>query len=95
MQTDKQFKTSGRWALASDGLQWILQRQTGGRWNALSFVRSTKNVLARCMREKGTPPDDARRLLDGLPATFDEWNSGACHDVTDAEGGHPAAEPAK
>ena len=25
------------------------------------------------MRDKGTRPEDAQRLLDGLPATFDEW----------------------
>ena len=43
------------------------------KWGGVSFVRSTKDVLARCMREKGTPPDDQRRLLDGLSATFDEW----------------------
>ena len=39
----------------------------------VAFVRSTKEILARCMRDKGTPPEDAQRLLDGLPATFDEW----------------------
>jgi len=71
---DKLFRVSGRWALASDGLQWILLRQQGQeKWCGVSFVRSTKDILARCMREKGTPPDDARRLLDGLPASFDEW----------------------
>jgi hypothetical protein len=25
------------------------------------------------MREKGVPDEDARRLLEGLPATFDSW----------------------
>ena len=65
---------SGRWALASDGLQWILLRQQGHeKWRGVSFVRSTKDILGRCLREKRTPADDARRLLDGLPATFDEW----------------------
>jgi hypothetical protein len=73
---DKLFRVSGRWALASDELQWILLRQKGPeRWQGVSFVRSTRDVLARCMREKGTPTDDARRLLDGLPATFDEWRA--------------------
>ena len=71
---DKLFRISGRWALASDGLQWVLLRQKRSeKWGGVSFVRSTKDVLARCMREKGTPPDDQRRLLDGLSATFDEW----------------------
>lgn len=64
---DKLFRISGRWALASDGLQWVLLRQKRSeKWGGVSFVRSTKDVLARCMREKGTPPDDQRRLLDGL-----------------------------
>lgn len=73
---DKLFRTSGRWALASDGLQLILLRQQGQeKWRGVSFVRSTKDILARCMREKRTPADDARRLLDGLPNTFDEWQS--------------------
>jgi hypothetical protein len=39
----------------------------------VSFVRSTRDVLARCMREKGVPAEDAAVLLAGLPATFDEW----------------------
>jgi hypothetical protein len=74
---DKLFRISGRWALASDGLQWVLLRQKRSeKWGGVSFVRSTKDVLARCMREKGTPPDDQRRLLDGLSATFDEWHPG-------------------
>jgi hypothetical protein len=78
MQTDRQFRVSGNWALASDGLQWVLQRRGGGRWNAVSFVRSTKAVLTRCMskNEKGVPPADAARLLALLPDTFDEWIAG-------------------
>jgi hypothetical protein len=39
----------------------------------VSFVRSKRDVLARCMREKGVPAEDAAVLLAGLPATFDEW----------------------
>ena len=73
---DKLFRVSGRWALASDGLQWTLLRQQGQeKWRGVAFVRSTRDVLARCIREKGTPADDARRLLDGLPTTFDEWQA--------------------
>ena len=73
---DKLFRISGRWALASDGMQWVLLRQQGQeKWRGVSFVRSTKDILARCMRERGTPADDARQLLDGLPATFDEWQA--------------------
>ena len=73
---DQRFATSGSWALASDGIQWVLQRQRrkngGAAWRPVSFVRSTKEVLARRMREKGVPPDDAARLLDGLPNCFAE-----------------------
>src|SRR5262249_4730326 len=75
--TDRQFAISGKWAVASDGHQWMLQRQHmhKGRpvWHSVSFVASTKDVLARCMRAKGCPPADAERLLSGLPSTFTEW----------------------
>jgi hypothetical protein len=74
---DEQFALSGSWALASDGVQWILQRrrQKNGRlsWRPVTFVRSTKAVLARCMNENGVSPDDAGRLLSGLPDRFDDW----------------------
>src|SRR5262249_30349743 len=55
LAADRQFAVSGKWALASDGLQWILQRKRSGRppWRAVSFVRSTKDILARCMGENG------------------------------------------
>jgi hypothetical protein len=55
---ERQFAISGGWALGSDGLQWILYRQRSekhGGWVGVSFVRSTKDILARCMREKGCP----------------------------------------
>jgi hypothetical protein len=74
---DRQFTVSGNWALASDGLQWMLQRRhkrpTGDTWDGMSFVRSEKEILARCMREKGTPQKDADNLLAGLPSTYAEW----------------------
>ena len=75
MPTDRQFRVSGRWALASDGLQWVLQRRKGKQWEGVRFIRSTKDHLAYRMKGQGVPPDDARRLLEGLPDTFDEWNS--------------------
>jgi hypothetical protein len=72
-----QFAVSGSWALAADSLQWMLQRRYGHGtqvgWKSISFVSSTKTILARCMREKDCPPEDAERLLAGLPDTFDEW----------------------
>ena len=68
---------SGNWSVTTDGLQWILRRRVGtdrrtGKpvWESVSFVRSTNDILARCMREKGTPPEDARRLLAGLGERF-------------------------
>jgi hypothetical protein len=73
--SDRIIIASGDWAVASDGIQWILckARKGASPWYGVSFVRSTKEILARCMREKGTPPDDATRLLAGLPDCFDEW----------------------
>jgi hypothetical protein len=73
MQHDRQFKVVGKWALASDGLQWVLQYQSGSQWNTVSFVRSTKDILARCMKEKGCEAVIAKELLDGLPDRFDDW----------------------
>jgi len=73
MTAERQFAISGRWALAADSLQWMLQRRAGQRWQSVSFVSSTRDVLVRCMREKGCPPADAERLLAALPSTFEEW----------------------
>jgi hypothetical protein len=75
---ERQFAISGEWALGSDGLQWILyqrHRRKGGKdtWDGISFVRSTRDILARCMREKGVPGTVQATLLAGLPETFDEW----------------------
>jgi hypothetical protein len=71
--SDQVLATAGRWSVASDGIQWILRRHNdqGSGWHPLSFVHSTRDVLARCMREKGVPVEDAAVLLAGLPATFD------------------------
>jgi hypothetical protein len=74
---DRQFAISGKWALAADSLQWMLQRRTMNKgriaWHSVSFVSSTKDILTRCMHEKGCPPADAERLLVDLPSTFKEW----------------------
>jgi hypothetical protein len=76
--TDRIFKTAGNWGLASNGVQWMLMhrhpRKTGDTWDPVSFVRSIREVLARCMREKGVEADTAVLLLEGLPPTFDRWN---------------------
>ena len=78
MHTDRVFVTAGDWAVASDGIQWILQRRRMGTqqgWRPLSFVRSERDILARCMREKGVDVDTANLLLSGLPDTFDQWKA--------------------
>ena len=76
---DRVFAEVGDWALASDGIQWILMRRrtrkSGQFWNPVWFVRSHRDVLAGGMREKGVEPGTARLLLAGLPDTFDEWKS--------------------
>jgi hypothetical protein len=76
--TDRIFTTAGDWALASDGIQWMLmrrhRRQRGSdTWDPVSFVHSTKDILARCAAEKGVDHGTATKLLDGLPDTFDEF----------------------
>jgi hypothetical protein len=79
MQRDRQFRRHGKWALASDGIQWVLQRHqsradTSG-WEAVSFVHTTRTVLARCMREKGVPAITAMVLTYGLPDDYDSWQA--------------------
>jgi len=77
--TDRIFATAGDWAVASDGIQWILLRRRTRRlepyWQPVSFVRSTWNILAWCMREKGVGAEIARLLLSRLPDTFDQWKT--------------------
>ncbi len=73
----------GRWRLAYDKQQWIIQRRKGpprppgivpGRdsgWMAVSFVGGRKATLAHLFREKGislTPEALAR--FDALPEQF-------------------------
>jgi len=83
---DRVFAIEGDWALASDGIQWMLMRRIhrkrGDSWDPVSFVRSTRDILARCMREKGLEPGTAAKLLSGLPDTFDQWKLTA--SVTEA-----------
>jgi hypothetical protein len=60
-------RSAGNWSIADDGNQWIVQRRRGDQWHAVSFVRSTKAVLARCLREAGATSADINALLDPLP----------------------------
>ena len=65
--------TSSGWALASDGIQWILQRRYGRQLRAVAFVRSSRDILTRVMNEKGVAPETASELLGTLPSSFAEW----------------------
>jgi hypothetical protein len=81
MQLDRQFRVSGSWALASDGVQWIIQKWAGNAWRGVKFIRSDKAWLEYRLRVTlKVPPADADRLLAGLPSSFDEWKR-AVHDV--------------
>ena len=91
--SERQFAISGRWALAADSLQWMVQRQHMNKgqpaWRSVSFVASTKVILARCLRENGCPPADAERLLADLPPTFEEWaktRAQACIETVSVDG---------
>jgi hypothetical protein len=99
---DRQFlRIDDKWALAYDERQWILQRFRGIRssgygvglekWEGVSFVTSTRDVLARCMREKGVPADAALVALAGLPETFSEFRAWMGRQI-DLEAGRSASE---
>jgi hypothetical protein len=79
MPRDRQFKVEGGWGLATDGIQWILLRRSTRHgvecWNPVSFVRSTRDILVRCMREKGVEACTADLLLAGPPDSFDQWKT--------------------
>ncbi len=77
--------TEGRWRLAHDRQQWIIQRRVGtplpGRsdssagatsgWQAVSFVGGKKATLDRLFREKGVSlTAEAQARLDALPEQF-------------------------
>lgn len=74
----RQFRIVGRWALASNGTRWALQRWHAnprtGRWSTVSCVRS-RDVLVRRLHERGAPPDVIAQLIADLPPTFDEWKA--------------------
>ncbi len=78
----------GRWRLAFDAQQWIIQRRVGtplpGRsdgsagatsgWKAVSFVGGAKTTLARLFREKGISlTHEAQTRFDVLPEQFMEF----------------------
>jgi hypothetical protein len=89
------------WSLAADGLQWQLRRRRGKAghvaWRDVSFVSSSKDILARCMREKGVPAPAAAVVLAGLPDTFAQRRDGSLELVRCVETAPPLspADPAE
>jgi hypothetical protein len=62
----------GRWRLAYDQHQWILQRRDGRRtWRGIAFIGSKKSTLWRIFREKHIGlTDEAIAMVDALPDYF-------------------------
>ncbi len=78
----------GRWRLAYDRQQWVVQRRTkkarvsdtergsiaDSGWRGVSFVGSEKRVLRRVIREKAVILTvEAQARLDALPETFRDF----------------------
>ena len=72
---DKQFlRLSEKWMLAFDPAQWILQRREGAAWRGVSFIGSNKDILWRCLEERGIDPTpEARAVIDAMPFRFLDW----------------------
>ena len=75
-------------ALGADEVQWVLYHLVhtdkpragsawqGVQWKAVSYVRSTKRILARCIREKGIDlSQEGQAALDALADDFDSWKA--------------------
>ena len=73
----------GRWRLAYDSNQWIIQRRKGSArpanrsgiaesgWRGVSYVGGTKTTLRRVLRETGVVlTAEAQARLDALPEQF-------------------------
>jgi len=73
---DRQIARHGSWAIASDGIQWIVENYHGNRWRPLKFARSTRTILARCLREAGASPAEVEALIKGLPEQFNDNSKG-------------------
>jgi len=72
---DRQFlRLNDRWALAYDEAQWIIQRREGAAWRGVSFIGSNKDILWRCLEERGIDPTpEARAVIDAMPFRFLDW----------------------
>ncbi len=75
--------TEGRWRLAYDSNQWVIQRRKGSvrpsntsgiadsGWRGVSFVGGKKATLVRLYREKGIfLTAEAQARFDALPGQF-------------------------
>jgi hypothetical protein len=73
---DRQIAVCGDWAILTDGVQWIVARRKGpDGWRGVSFVRSDRSILRRCLREKGADVATVDELTAGLPTSFDDWKA--------------------
>ncbi len=76
----------GRWRLAYDSNQWIIQRRKGSTrpanrsgiaesgWRGVSFVGGRKATLARLLGEKGISlTAEAQARFDALPERFTDF----------------------
>jgi len=83
-------KLNDRLALGADDLQWILYRSrklvvpdlSPGNWSPIAFISSTRDILARCVRESGFGDDTALSAVAGLASTFDAWKAAVARTST-------------
>ncbi len=83
--------TEGRWRLAYDRQQWVIQRRAkkarvshseGGSiadsgWRGVSYVGGKKATLLRLFREKGVVlTPEAQARFDALPESFMDFIAG-------------------
>ncbi len=87
----------GRWRLAYDSNQWVLQKRAGspGRnrygiresgWRGVSFVGGGKATLGRLFREKGISlTSKAQARFDALPERFMDFVAAPASFATQLE----------
>jgi hypothetical protein len=59
-----------------DGIQWIIQGLSGGRWRGVSYCRSRHTLIVRCREYHGPLAPEALELLKALPEWFIERGKG-------------------
>jgi hypothetical protein len=80
-------RLNDRLALGADDLQWILYSSirkapplfdaplVPGEWRTIASVSSTRDILARCVRESGFGEHTAASAVESLPSTFAAWKA--------------------